>query len=103
VEHDVQFRLHQEGDELTGVRRDDERCCADLRENPNGMIFPFTVLLYETENDASIACYFHVTEPRLPVKIACPGLRGSVCSPGLMNLIAWVCPPRARINVRYLD
>ncbi len=103
MERDVQLRLHQEGDELTEVRRYDERCLADLRENPNGMIFAAMVLLDETENDARIACNFHVTEPRLPDGIAGAGLTGSGCSPSLGSLIAWVCPPRARMTERYAD
>jgi hypothetical protein len=48
-----------------------------LRNDPDRMIFPITALLDETESDASIACYFHVTAPRLPITIARAALPSS--------------------------
>jgi len=76
VEHDVQLRLHQEGDELTGLRRAISVIEQTLRKNPGRMIFPLTGLLADT-----VACAFHVAEARLPVSIACAALPGSDCSP----------------------
>lgn len=49
------------------------------------MIFPVTDLLGETESKAWIACYFHATEPRLPVSITCTVFPSSECLPWLGN------------------